>query len=70
MVEGLRVEISPTERKSIQQPATANVDAYNDYLQARFYENEYFVHSRLDTIEQGKRLLSHAISLDKNFADA
>ncbi len=70
VVEGLRVEISPVERRSIQQPATANVDAYNDYLQARFYENEYFVHSRLDSIEQGKRLLSHAISLDKNFADA
>jgi eukaryotic-like serine/threonine-protein kinase len=70
VVEGLRVEISPTERKSMQQPATANVDAYNDYLQARFYENEYFVHSRLDSIEQGKRLLSHAISLDRNFADA
>jgi serine/threonine protein kinase/tetratricopeptide (TPR) repeat protein len=70
VVEGLRVEISPTERKSIEQPATANIDAYNDYLQARFYENEYFVHSRLDSIEQGKRLLSHAISLDANFADA
>jgi TolB-like protein len=32
VVEGLRVETSPTEQKSIQQPATANVDAYNDYL--------------------------------------
>jgi len=70
VVEGLRVEISPTERKSIEQPATANIDAYNDYLQARFYLNEYFVRSRPDTIEQGKRLLSHAISLDKNFSDA
>jgi serine/threonine protein kinase/tetratricopeptide (TPR) repeat protein len=70
VVEGLRVEISPTEQKSIQQPATTNVDAYNDYLQARFYLNEYFVHSGLDSIEQGKRLLLHAISLDKNFADA
>jgi serine/threonine protein kinase/tetratricopeptide (TPR) repeat protein len=70
VVEGLRVETSPTEQKSIQQPATANVDAYNDYLQARFYENEYFVHSRLESIERGKSLLTHAISLDKNFADA
>jgi len=70
VVEGLRVETSPTERKAIEQPATANLDAYNDYLQARFYLNEYFVHSRLDSIEQGKRLLLHAISLDKNFADA
>jgi serine/threonine protein kinase/tetratricopeptide (TPR) repeat protein len=70
VVEGLRIEISPTEAKSIEQPATANLDAYNDYLQARFYQNEYFVHSRLDSIEQGKRLLLHAISLDRNFADA
>jgi serine/threonine protein kinase/Flp pilus assembly protein TadD len=70
VVEGLRVEISPTERKSIEQPATANLDAYNDYLQARYYLNEYFVDSRLDSIEQGKRLLLHAISLDKSFADA
>jgi serine/threonine protein kinase/tetratricopeptide (TPR) repeat protein len=70
IVEGLRVEVSPAERKSIDQPATADLDAYNDYLQARFYQSEYFVHSRLDSIEQGKRLLSHAISLDKDFADA
>jgi eukaryotic-like serine/threonine-protein kinase len=70
VVEGLQVEISPTEQKAIQQPVTTSVDAYNDYLQARFYENEYFVHSRLDSIERGRRLLSHAISLDKNFADA
>jgi len=70
VVEGLRVEISPTERKSIEQPTTANVEAYNDYLQARFYENEYLVHSRLDSLDEGERLLLHAISLDKNFADA
>ena len=70
VVEGLRVGVSPAEQKSIQQLATANVEAYNDYLQARFYLNEYFVHSRLDSIEQGKRLLTHAISLDNNFADA
>jgi eukaryotic-like serine/threonine-protein kinase len=70
VVEGLQIEISPTEQKAIEQPATASVEAYNDYLQARFYQNEYFVHSRLDSIEQGKRLLSHAISLDRNFADA
>jgi hypothetical protein len=51
VVEGLRVEISPTERKALEQPATANVEAYNDYLQARFYLNEYLVHSSLDSIE-------------------
>jgi serine/threonine protein kinase/Flp pilus assembly protein TadD len=70
VVEGLQIEISPTEQKSIQQPVTTSVDAYNDYLQARFYWNEYLSYSRLDSMEKGERLLLHAISLDKNFADA
>ncbi len=70
VVEGLQIEISPAEQKAIQQPATTNVDAYNDYLQARFYFNEYLVYSRLESLKNGERLLQHAVSLDKNFADA
>jgi len=70
VVEGLKIEISPTEQKSMEQPVTTSVEAYNDYLQARFYSNEYLMYSRLDSLENGKRLLLHAISLDKNFADA
>ncbi len=70
VVEGLQIQISPTEQKSIQQPVTTSVEAYNDYLQARFYLNEYFTKSRVDSLEQGEQLLLHAISLDKNFADA
>ncbi|HWW15312.1 MAG TPA: protein kinase [Candidatus Dormibacteraeota bacterium] len=70
VVEGLKIEISPSEQKAIQQPVTASVDAYNDYLQARFYMSEYLMHSRVESLENGQRLLLHAISLDKNFADA
>ena len=70
VVEGLRIEISPTEQKAIEQPATTSVDAYNDYLQARFYMNEYLTHSRLESLQEGEHLLLHAISLDNNFADA
>ena len=70
VVEGLKIEISPTEQKSIAQPVTANVDAYNDYVQARFYMSEYLVYSRLDSLQKGQRLLLHAVSLDHNFADA
>jgi eukaryotic-like serine/threonine-protein kinase len=70
VVDGLQIGISPQEQKSIQQPATTSVDAYNDYLQGRFYLNEYFESSRLDSLEKGQRVLLHAISLDKNFADA
>ena len=70
VVEGLQIEISPAEQKSIQQPVTISVDAYNDYLQARFYFNEYLLYSRLDSMEKGESLLLRAISLDKNFGDA
>ncbi len=69
VVEGLQIQISPTEQKSIQQPVTTSVEAYNDYLQARFYLNEYFTKSRVDSLEKAEQLLLHAISLDKNFAD-
>jgi serine/threonine protein kinase/tetratricopeptide (TPR) repeat protein len=70
VVEGLRVQISPTEQKSIQQPVTGNVEAYNDYLQARFYGNQYFVDSRLETLKNAQRSAEQAIALDKSFTDA
>jgi eukaryotic-like serine/threonine-protein kinase len=70
VVEGLRIQISPTEQKAIQQPATANAEAYNDYLQARVYLSDYLAYSRLDSLENGERLLAEATALDKNFVDA
>ena len=70
VVEGLQIQISPTEQQSIEKPSTTNVEAYNDYLQARFYMNEYFEYSRVESLENGKRAVTHAIALDKNFADA
>src|ERR1700722_6733390 len=70
VVQGLQIEISPVEQKSIQQPVTTSVDANNDYLQARFHLNEYLVYSRYDDIDQGERLLAQAISRDEDFVDA
>ena len=70
VVEGLQVEISPTEQKAIQQRATSNVEAYNDYLQARFHFSEYLVHSQVESLQYGERLMLHATSLDGNFAEA
>jgi len=70
VVDGLQVQISPTEQKTIHQRPTNNVDAYNDYLQARFHFNEYLMYSQLDSLEKGERLLLDAISIDPNFAEA
>lgn len=70
VVEGLQIQISPTEQKAIEQPVTTSVAAYTDYLQARADFAQYFVSSQLESIEKAKSLLLHAISLDKNFCDA
>lgn len=70
VVAGLQVEISPAEQQSMERPATKNVQAYNDYLQARFYLNQYAIDSSLSNLENGERLLLHATSLDNNFAEA
>lgn len=70
IVEGLQIQISPAEQKAIEQPATASVEAYNDYLQARVYLNDYLVYSRLDSLEKGQHLLLHATSVDSKFAEA
>jgi len=70
VVEGLKIEISPTEQKSIQQPITSSVEAYNDYLQARFYMNQYFQDSGLESLQKGEDQLLRATTLDGNFADA
>jgi TolB-like protein len=70
VVAGMQVQISLGEQQAIQRPVTTNVEAYTDYLQARADFAQYFVSSQLDSLEKAKSLLLHAISLDKNFADA
>ena len=70
VVEGLKVEISPAEQKAIQQLPTTNVEAYNEYLQARSFFNQYLVESRFDLLHKGQKAALHATELDPNFADA
>ena len=70
VVEGMQIQVSPTEQKAIQRPVTTNVEAYTDYLQARADFAQYFVSSQVESLEKAKSLLSHAISLDASFADA
>ncbi|HEY6937421.1 MAG TPA: protein kinase [Terriglobales bacterium] len=70
VVEGMRVQVSSVEQDSLQKPVTASPEAYNDYLQARFYRNEYFLHSRRESLREGRRLLQQALAVDPNFTDA
>jgi eukaryotic-like serine/threonine-protein kinase len=70
VVDGMSVQVSGAEQNSLQQPLTGSPEAYNDYLQARFYRNEYFMHSRRESLREGSRVLQRALKVDPNFADA
>ena len=70
VVEGLKVEISPAEQKAIEKMPTTNVEAYNQYLQARSLFNQYLVESRFDLLHKGQQAALRATELDPNFADA
>jgi len=70
VVEGMRVQVSSAEQNSLQKPVTASAEAYNDYLQARFYRNEYFLHSRRESLREGRLLLQQALEVDPTFTDA
>ncbi len=70
VVDGMQVQVSAAEQNSLQKPATGSPQAYNAYLQARFYRNQYFMHSRRESLREGRRLLQQALAADPNFVDA
>jgi TolB-like protein/Tfp pilus assembly protein PilF len=70
VVEGMRVQVSGKEQESLGERSTTSPEAYNLYLQARFYKNEYFMHTSQESLHQGVHALQQAITLDPSFADA
>jgi eukaryotic-like serine/threonine-protein kinase len=70
VVEGMRVQVSGKEQESLGERSTSSPEAYNLYLQARFYKNEYFMHSNQESLQHGVHALEQAITLDPSFADA
>ncbi len=70
VVDGMRVELSGQEQESLAAKPTNSAEAYNLYLQARYYMNEYFIHSNGESLRQGQRVLRQALAIDPSFADA
>ncbi|MGC1268248.1 MAG: protein kinase, partial [Candidatus Acidiferrum sp.] len=70
VVEGMSVRVSGQEQESLASKPTSSPEAYNLYLQARFYKNEYFMHTDTESLHQGQRVLHQALELDPSFADA
>jgi tetratricopeptide (TPR) repeat protein len=70
VLEGLRVQLTPAEQSAISAPLTTSPDAYTLYLRGRASMNEYYVHSQLESLHEGRALAQQAISLDPKFAAA
>jgi eukaryotic-like serine/threonine-protein kinase len=69
VVEGLQVQVSGAEHAAMATPLTSSPEAYNLYLQARFYRNEYFMKSKADSLHRGQELAQEAVQKDPSFAD-
>ena len=70
VVEGLSVSVTEDEEACMTAPMTHSPEAYDLYIQARFYWNEYSMRSRLESLQRGRALLEKAIKLDPTFVQA
>jgi tetratricopeptide (TPR) repeat protein len=66
----LSVQLSGAEQERMKATATSSPEAYNLLVQARAYMNEYFLNSRAESLQEGRRLLQRAVAKDPSFADA
>src|SRR5499427_878072 len=69
VVDGLQVQVSGNEKQALDAPLTAFPEAYNYYLQARFYRNQYFMRSQLENLRLGQEAAREAIAKDPNFSE-
>jgi len=70
VVDGMQVEVSGNEKQALDVPLTNSAQAYNSYIQARFYRNQYFMRSDLVNLRLGQQAASDAVAQDPNFAEA
>ncbi|HEY0406661.1 MAG TPA: protein kinase [Pyrinomonadaceae bacterium] len=69
IVQGLRLELSKDEKEELAQPATANADAYEEYLRGRDRMGRYIYHTlaRAD-VDAAIEHFRRATELDSSFA--
>ena len=68
IVQALQAELTPEEERSISEPPTENIEAYELYLRARVSMGTGGLSLSAD--EEAERLLEQAVTLDPQFARA
>jgi adenylate cyclase len=66
IVEQLKVKLLPLEKKSITQPPTDSIEAYNYYLKGR----ELLRRGSISGYRKGREMFTKATELDRNYARA
>ncbi len=64
IVKALRVILSEDEKKAIEKPRTANVEAYEFYLRGR----QFFHQLRRRSLEHARQMFNRAIEIDPDYA--
>ena len=64
IVEALRVILSEGEKKAIEKPRTANIEAYDYYLRGR----QYFHQMRRKSLEYARQMFHRAVEIDPDYA--
>ena len=70
VVDGLRVQVSGQEQALMSTATSSSPEAYNLYLQARFYQNDYSMRSSVESLHRGQQLAQQAIEKDPSFFEA
>ena len=66
---GLRLELTQDEKVHLEKQATANADAYEEYLRGRDAMGRYIYHTLAnEEVEEAVKHFQRAIELDGNFA--
>ncbi len=69
IVEGLRLELSQDEKKDLAHPATANAEAYNEYLRGRDRMGRFIYHTLArEDVDAAIEHFKRATELDPDFA--
>jgi serine/threonine protein kinase/Tfp pilus assembly protein PilF len=64
IVKALRVILSEDEKRAIEKPRTANVEAYEFYLRGR----QFFHQLRRRSLEHARQMFNRAIEIDPDYA--
>jgi eukaryotic-like serine/threonine-protein kinase len=70
VVAGLKVQVSNSEQQLLTAPMTSSPEAYNLYLESRYYSSDYETGARPESLRRWEFLLQQAVEKDPKFAQA